>query len=260
MIERKVCDPQSAQLKFLDDSGPGRLSGYASTFSNFDRVNERVVKGSFLKSLDTFQRDGFIALDHDWTKRIATIDVAREDDNGLYIEAEFHSTPDAQQERTKARERMERGKSVSLSIGYEVRDDEKTAQGRLLKELSLYEVSLVSVPANPLALVTGAKGSLVDGLFSYAEYEAAVVDAVKTFVRRAGARHEMREKAGRMFSAANLQTIDDLIQMLTELRGRATPPDANEGNDGDEPMKADADTVRAAVARMLAMHGHAINL
>lgn len=249
MFERKVCE--QSELKILaDDTGPGRLSGYASTFHNWDRTKEKPVRGAFQKSLDEFMRDGFIALDHDWTRRIATIEDAHEDEKGLWVEAQFHSTPDAQQERVKTMERLNRGKSVSLSIGYDLKKYEDVTDGRLLKDISLYEVSLVSVPANPLALVTGAKGGLVDGPLSFAEYEAAVVDAVKTYVQRAEARHEMREKAGRVFSAANLATLDELIQTLTELRGRATP---------EEP-KADADTVRAAVARMLAMHGRGLDL
>jgi len=152
---RKAC--LQADFK-LDDDGPGSFSGYASTFNDKDRAGEIVVKGAFKKSLEAFKRDGFIAVGHDWDGLpVATLEDAYEDEKGLFIKCVYHSTPEAQAARTVAKERKERGKSVGLSIGYSVKDSEPTSKGLLLKEIELFEVSLVTVPCNPNANATRAK-------------------------------------------------------------------------------------------------------
>jgi len=149
-----------ADFKILDDGPHGSFSGYASVFGNTDRQNEVVIPGAFSKTLPAFLKDGFGALNHEWASLpIATISEAREDSRGLYVKGEFHSTPDAQAARTIVRERLERGKSVGLSIGYKVTDDEFKEGSRHLKEVDLFEVSLVSVPANAEAQVEGIKSS-----------------------------------------------------------------------------------------------------
>jgi HK97 family phage prohead protease len=150
-----------AGFKLLaDEDGPGGFEGYASTFGNKDRAGEIVVKGAFQKSLDRFKSDGFIAIGHDWGGLpVATVTEAYEDEKGLFIKGEFHSTKEAQDARTVMQERLARGKSVGLSIGYEVKDAEQTAKGRLLKEIELYETSIVTVPCNPEANATEAKGA-----------------------------------------------------------------------------------------------------
>src|SRR5690349_3548348 len=133
-MEYKLLTPQ---FKMSED-GSGSLKGYASTFANWDSVKERPVKGAFTPHLADFLKDGFIAVGHDWSALpIATPTEAHEDDIGLYLDTSFHSTPMAQAARTVASERIARGKSVKLSIGYEVLQDEYTSEGRLLKEIKL---------------------------------------------------------------------------------------------------------------------------
>jgi HK97 family phage prohead protease len=217
-MERKICEV--ADLKIMqEDDGPGWFSGYASTFSNFDRVGERPIRGAFTKHLAAFLRDGFIHSDHVWgfTKAIATIRDAAEDDHGLLIgRADFHSTPDAQTARTIAAERQARGKSVSLSIGYEVLADEYVEEGRLLKEVRLYEVSLVTVPANPLALVTSTKDDLPAGL-SFADQSDMVHAAIADYTERVRHIHDLRAKEGRRISAATAAKIRAVLDAIAGL-------------------------------------------
>jgi HK97 family phage prohead protease len=155
-LQHKEC--LNGEFKILDDSPHGSFNGYASVFGNIDRQNEVVVKGAFATTLPGFLKDGFGALNHEWSALpIATISEAREDERGLWVKGEFHSTSDAQAARTIVRERLERGKSVGLSIGYKVKDDEFKDGARFLKDVDLYEISLVSVPANAEAQVVGIK-------------------------------------------------------------------------------------------------------
>lgn len=197
-----------AQLKIADD-GTGSLAGYASTFGNWDGVGERPVKGAFEPHLAAFLKDGFIAVGHDWMGLpVATPTEAYEDETGLYLKADFHSTPEAQAARTVTNERLARGKSVKLSIGYEVLRDEYVDEGRLLKEIKLYEVSLVTVPANPLASVTSSKR------MPLADQSDAVLAAVEDYIDRLKRLHDLRVKEGRVLSGENRKRIETAIDAL----------------------------------------------
>lgn len=234
-MEYKISRPD---LKLSTD-GAGSFSGYASTFANWDSVQERPIKGAFSRHLADFKADGFIAIGHDWSGLpVASLNDAYEDDHGLFIDAAFHSTPEAQAARTTVKERMERGKSVKLSIGYEVLADEYTNEGRLLKDIKLFEVSLVTVPANHAASVTGAKGFLPDGM-PLVDYSDAVLAAVKEFDRRVSSLREMRAKQGRVLSETNRKRIGSLLEALT-----AVADDLNTLLAETEP-KADPDKAKA---------------
>jgi HK97 family phage prohead protease len=170
---KKVCE--LSDFKLLDE-GSGSFSGYGSTFGTVDRAGEFVTKGAFLKSLPAFKENGFIAVGHDWDGLpVATISEAYEDAKGLFIKCDFHTTDEAQQARKWAQERMARGKSVGLSIGYSVKDSEPTKSGLALKEIELFEVSLVTVPCNPAANATSVKAApetKAQYLGAYAEGDA----------------------------------------------------------------------------------------
>jgi HK97 family phage prohead protease len=88
---------------------------------------------------------------------------AREDDHGLYLAGRFHATPTAQEARTIARERIDAGLRVGLSIGYGVEDFAPVSlpggrRGRILKTIyPLHEVGLVMVPMNRAATISSIK-------------------------------------------------------------------------------------------------------
>lgn len=227
MLVHKSCD--RADIKLFDgEGGAGGFIGYGSTFSNRDRAGEIVVPGAFRKSLEAFMRDGFIAVGHDWAALpVATIKTAAEDEMGLRLEAEFHGTARAQEARQTVRERIERGKSVGLSIGYRVLDAEDTEDGRLLKEIELHEVSLVTVPCNALAAVTGIKTGAERGLpadLPLADHASAVLAALedsatlaRDFAGRVKDLAELRAKEGRVLSAVNRERIARLGGMCREM-------------------------------------------
>lgn len=235
-MQRKVCEAPS--LKFFgDEANPaGSVSGYLSSFGNLDRGKEIVVRGAFSKHLDSFLKNGFFALNHNWDiLPIGTITAAHEDDFGLHFTADFHSYPAAQEARTVAMERLARGKSVSTSIGYKVADSERTADALLLKDLPLYEGSLVNVPMNPLALISGAKRAesflpdddaefgdeifkavgLPDGL-TLGDECAYVLAAPAHAISRLQRLIDLRAKEGRVLSAANVSRMRDMAGSLAE--------------------------------------------
>jgi HK97 family phage prohead protease len=185
-MERKFIDLKA--LKVTDD-GPGEISGYRSVFGEIDEGGDIVVKGFFADGISEYLQSGFTAHSHDWSFSEAVgfpVD-AKEDDHGFFVKSQFHSTPDSQNIRTKARERMEAGKTVGFSFGYSVKDkvyveakDFKTqlpqyikperlaanlqkAQNfsriRILLKGETIEDSLVTSPMNRLATATGVKSA-----------------------------------------------------------------------------------------------------
>jgi uncharacterized protein len=155
-LEFKDCE---LELKASSDGGPGTLEGYAAVFGNVDRDNEVIVPGAFARSLEDFKASGFLCNGHNWKEELGTIVDAKEDDRGLFVVAEFFSTPDAQQVRSRLAEKQARGRRQGMSIGYRVKSAEKRNGVRYLEEIDVMEASVVTVPANPQARVSAIKES-----------------------------------------------------------------------------------------------------
>lgn len=202
--------------------GPGSFSGYGSTFGNVDDGGDVIIKGAFSDALDEFKSRGFIAVGHDWFGLpVATVLDAKEDDAGLWVEAEFHSTQAAQDARTTVAERIQRGKFVGLSIGYLVdreNDGEEFREDgtRIIKKIKeLAEVSVVTVPMNRQAGIAAVKHSL-----SFSDDADTALAAVQAFVERAGALAALRVKEGRVLSSANRARLSEISGALLGASGQ----------------------------------------
>jgi uncharacterized protein len=155
-LEFKDCE---LELKVAAGDGPGILEGYAAVFGNVDRAGEVIEPGAFARSLEEFKASGFLCNGHNWKEELGTIVDAKEDDRGLYVVAEFFSTPDAQQVRSRLAEKQARGRRQGMSIGYRVKSAEKRNGVRYLQDIDVMEASVVTVPANPQAQVSAIKES-----------------------------------------------------------------------------------------------------
>lgn len=160
------------------------LEGYAATFGNVDNVGDVILQGAFIKSLA--KRMPKFMLQHDTDDLIGIVNEAFEDSTGLYIKASFANIQCAQD----ARELVKMGAISEMSIGYTVTDYEYRADGiRVLKEIELYEVSLVTFPANDKAKITRVKslpaterefeGFLRDAGYSHAQAKTIVAHGYK---------------------------------------------------------------------------------
>ncbi len=130
------------------------ISGYASLFGKPDQAGDTVEKGAYGASLA--QGRGVKMLwQHDPAQPIGVWDEVREDATGLWVKGRLLT------DVVKGREAASliAAKAIDgLSIGYrtlKARKDDKG--GRLLSELELWEVSLVTFPMLADARV-GAKG------------------------------------------------------------------------------------------------------
>lgn len=155
MIERKSL---ALQVKQVDDSG---FAVYAAVFGNVDHQGDLIEPGAFA-NLDGYLADGVVLLGHDMNALPVGYPVsAMQDETGLLVGGKWHSTSKAQEARTIARERMEAGKSVGASIGYEVLEWRSATvedrQVRVISKLNVYEFSFVNIPANPEARAVAVK-------------------------------------------------------------------------------------------------------
>lgn len=135
----------------------GTFVGYLSTFGNTDQQGDVVEKGAFARTLDRWRQKGKpMPLLWQHQEVIGGIDAkdALEDEHGLLVKGQL--VLDLQ----KAREvlaLLKAGVVNAMSIGYDVIQHTRDGAIRKLKELRLYEGSLVLWPANEAAEVLAVK-------------------------------------------------------------------------------------------------------
>lgn len=143
------------ELKGLDEKG--QFEGHGSVFNNEDSYGDIVVPGAFTKSLEEHKAAGTLPAmlwQHDPAQPIGVYSEMREDQRGLYVKGQLLL------ETAKGREvhAMIKAKAVrGLSIGFVTRAWEWKEENRIVKDVDLWEVSLVTFPANKLAGVNDVK-------------------------------------------------------------------------------------------------------
>ncbi len=137
------------------------ISGYASLFGAADQGGDIVQAGAYGVSLENLAKEGRqvkMLWQHDPAQPIGLWDEVREDGRGLWVKGRLLDSV------TKGREAaalIAAGAIDGLSIGYRTRKATKTTKGqRLLLELELWEVSLVTFPMLPSARLTAKDDSL----------------------------------------------------------------------------------------------------
>ena len=166
-------DTKSIDLLVKEAPEGAGIVAYASTFDRIpDAYGDVVAKGAFAGSIQRIKDSGVnlpLLYGHvmdDPANIIGTVTSLEEDDHGLLVHASFDmENPNAQQVH-----RAVLAKAITkLSFAFTVLDaaDVKLEGGtpvRELRELEIYEVSLVVVPANPRAQVVAAKDASNEAL------------------------------------------------------------------------------------------------
>lgn len=139
------------EIKSLTDEG--FFEGYASVSGNVDLGGDIVAPGAFTKSIAVTPEVPLL-WSHDHAEVIGAVREMHEDGHGLRVKGEIAlETSRGKEAYALLKKNMMKG----LSIGYQVVADQIAGGKRLLKELTLLEVSVVAVPMNPLAQVTAVK-------------------------------------------------------------------------------------------------------
>lgn len=145
------------EIKSLNDR---EFEGHGSIFGNEDLGGDIVLPGAFKRTLAQHREAGSLPQMfwmHDPSRVAGKWTEMSEDDNGLRVKGILADTPLGNEIRTLLKMDAVKG----LSIGYRTIADDYDKRGRrLLKELELWEVSVVSLPMNPLAQVAHAKSRL----------------------------------------------------------------------------------------------------
>ena len=201
-------------VKYADE-GNGMIEGYASTWIRKpDSYGDVVKQGAFKNTLE--QRwNGGKGIPLLWAHQMNELSSyigkanAEEDEKGLHFLATFDDTEEAQ----RVRDLYKDGRLSKFSFAFDIKEEgittlEDGTKANELKELDLFEISCVCVPAND---------------------DAGVV-SVKT--------EDPEIKSGKRNSAKDADAIRQAITLLQGVLGELDEVD--DTNDGEDDVKANA--------------------
>lgn len=151
---------RAVEVKFAAD-GEGVFWGYAALFNGApDAYGDVVAPGAFARTLAEHKAAGTAPLmlwQHDLRSPLGVWIDLREDDRGLAVKGQLVLAAAGGRE---AHALLKAGALDGLSIGFRARGfTRRPGGGRLLTDLDLVEISLVSLPAGARARVTDVKSA-----------------------------------------------------------------------------------------------------
>lgn len=149
----------------------GFFSGYASVFNVLDNHSDIILKGAFAKSiLKKKLKDIKLLWQHKVDEPIGYFTLIKENEEGLYVEGRLLIN-DLQRAK-EAYVLLKNGAIDGLSIGYSVKEShfDTNKNARIIKSLELFEISLVTFPANESAGVTHIKNSVPQTLREFEQF------------------------------------------------------------------------------------------
>ncbi len=124
-----------------------RIAGYAALFGAADLTGDVVRPGAFAAGLLRRGTGGVRMLfQHDASEPVGVWRTVREDGRGLWVEGEVL---DAGARGRTAAALVTAGAVDGLSIGYRPIRAARGGRGRVLSEVDLWEVSIVTFPMQP---------------------------------------------------------------------------------------------------------------
>jgi len=138
------------------DEETGVFSGYGAVFGNVDAGGDVIEPGAFTKTIaEGWERVKILVLHNDCWLPVGKPLELREDSHGLYIKGKVSDTAMGRDVKVLLAD----GVLNELSIGYDpiVFDYDSESGVRHLRELKLWEVSIVTWAMNPEATITGYK-------------------------------------------------------------------------------------------------------
>lgn len=168
MFHKLINHLENCQLKFSSEED-GVFEGYASVFDSVDQVGDTVVKGAFRRSIESGRKvKGFINHKQNEIPVIDWLEL-REDDRGLYSKGRVDLN---HKDGPTLHSAMKRGAMDGQSIGFTMNDGdfEQKSNGRVIKNLSLMEISVVNFPCEGQARISAVKAD-VSGLITLKDFE-----------------------------------------------------------------------------------------
>lgn len=142
----------------------GMIAGYFSTYDvEPDSYGDIIEKGAFTETFEKRAESGHpfpLCFNHDFSAVIGSVKKVEDTEKGPYIEAEFLDTQLAQD----VRKMLMSGAIYQFSFAYDVlqsrapnEDEKKMGIMNVLQKLEVFEISVVTVPANQNAVATEVK-------------------------------------------------------------------------------------------------------
>ena len=153
----------------------GKVAGFFSTYDKTpDSYGDIIEPGAFTETLEKRKATGHpfpLCLNHDFSDVIGACDSIEEKEKGPFVEASLFDTGRAQEVRTW----LKSGAIYQFSFAYDVlqrrdptEEEKKAGIMNVLQKIELFEISVVTVPANQNAVVTDVKSisaeELADGV------------------------------------------------------------------------------------------------
>lgn len=224
---------KSFELKAKEDD-TGLIAGFFSTYDETpDSYGDIIRPGAFTETIKKRLDSGHpfpLCFNHDFSQIIGYVTKIEDTEKGPYIEAKFLDTQLAQD----VRKMLQSGAIYQFSFAYDVLgweepNEEQRKQGiwNILTKLEVFEISVVTVPANQNAVVTEVKSV------------------------------EPETKAGRRNSQKDadiIKQIRDLAQSLLDDKDDDTKPEEDEAgekaapevNEASEEQKVNGNSKRAS--------------
>jgi len=231
----------------------GTVEGYAATFDRIpDAYGDVIAKGAFADSLKAWQEGGkpipllYGHSTEDPAYNIGKVVEAHEDDKGLFVRAEF----DAENEKAQyVRKLVQEGRLYQFSFAYEVLDGatvelDDGAEAYELRKMNLFEVSLVQIPANQRAVVTGVKEAPAEAKDAPETINATIAEPEAKSGRRNSKADADELRRIREMAASIATTVDGLL---------ADEMDEEETDEvkAEEPVEANAEEPKADLLAQL---------
>ena len=154
---------KSFELKAKEDE-TGMIAGFFSTYDEEpDSYGDIIRPGAFAETIKKRTESGHpfpLCFNHDFSKVIGAVDKIEDTEKGPYIEAHFLDTALAQD----VRKMLKSGAIYQFSFAYDVLGWEEPSEAQrkagiwnILTKLEVFEISVVTVPANQNAVATEVK-------------------------------------------------------------------------------------------------------
>ena len=190
MEDEKKITPENvkyfhAKITHKQDSANGLfIEGWAST-KDLDRQEEVVEPSAFAAGIDGFLKNPILLYMHNWERAIGKVVEAKIDPiEGFWIKALISKAEDVKDIATKILEGILRAFSIGFRVpkeGVDIIDGVAH-----IKLLELYEISIVTIPANREALFSVAK-AMQHGTDVFVPYDQLVRDVEDLKAKSIGA-------------------------------------------------------------------------
>lgn len=231
---------KTIQLK-ADEAG--KISGFFSTYDKTpDSYGDIIEPGAFTGTIERRKATGHpfpMCFNHDFSAVIGAIETIEERENGPYIEGGFLDTQLAQDVRKMCLS----GAIWQFSFAYEVlkrrdptEEEKKAGVMNVLQELEVFEISVVTVPANQNAVATEVKGAELEtkqGKRNSKADEDTIREAVAQLENTIKSLNSLLDESG-----------EDTPPEDDQAEGAEAEPEVNEAKTSEEP-KDDGNAKRA---------------